>query len=128
MIHIRQWLTREWASLLSELGARDARTLLGRALFYMWLYGSTGIVLGDLAAVYNLFGMSAFLVAAAGVILFSMRVIARTGGGGGADPKMYEWMGVTPPGGPQLPPSGTPQIGRASTAVAPSRPGPVARR
>lgn len=93
MIHIRQWLTREWASLLSELGARDARTLLRRALFYIWLYGSTGIVLGGLYAVYLLFGMAAFVLAAAGVILFSMWVIVCTGGGSGADPEMYEWMG-----------------------------------
>jgi hypothetical protein len=126
MIRIHQWLTREGKFLLAQLGAPDFATLLRRAVFYIWLYGSTGIVLGGLVAVYNLFGMSAFWLAAAGVILFSMWVIARTGGGGGADPEIYKWMGVTPPGKPQLPPSGTPQIGRASRAVAPSRPGPVA--
>jgi hypothetical protein len=43
------------------------------------------------------------------------------------------WLGdrkpaLPPPGKPQLPPSGAPKIGRASRAVAPSRPGPVARR
>jgi hypothetical protein len=127
--------SREGQRLLQDLNAPDFATLLRRAVFYIWLYGSTGIVLGGLVAVYNLFGMSAFLVAAAGVYLFCMWVIARTGGGGGADPEMYEWMCVTPPGKPQLPPSGTPQIGRASTAPTVSgrqgnnsHPGPVARR
>jgi hypothetical protein len=72
---------REWASLLEQLGAPDARTLLQRTLFWLWLYAGTGTVLGSLVAIYELFGMAAFLIAVAGMILFSMWVIARTGGG-----------------------------------------------
>jgi hypothetical protein len=127
-LRIREILAQEWDSLLAQLGTPDARTLFRRALFWVRLYAGTGIVLGGLVAVYDLFGMAAFWVAVAGVYLFCMWVIARTGGGGGADPEMYTWTGVTPLGRQALPPSGTPQIGRASRALTPSRPRPVARR
>jgi hypothetical protein len=88
MIRIRKFLAREGQILLAELDAPDARTLFRRALFWVWFYAGAGSVLGGRVAVYNLFGMSAFWIAVAGVILFGMWVIARTGGGGGADPEM----------------------------------------
>jgi hypothetical protein len=72
-------------------------------------------------------------IAVSGVYLFHIWLLNRTGGGYAGNPEeLLELMGDSPlpppPAKPQLPPSGTPRIGRASTALTPSRPGPVARR
>jgi hypothetical protein len=80
---------------------------------------TTAVLLG-LVWLYYTFGLAAMWMAVLGIILLAIWMEGRT-------PVYYrdaDWLGSDP----ALPPSGTPQIGRASTALTPSRPGPVARR
>jgi hypothetical protein len=91
-----------------------------------------GIIVGGLNAIYLLWGMAAFWVAVFGTFMFLLWLQNRTGGYGSADDAAFLLGNAPPPslppGKPQLPPSGTPQIGRASTAITTSRPGPAAGR
>ena len=103
---IRKFLAREGKFLLEELGAPDARTLLRRALFWLYFYTATATILFGVVAVYELFGLAAMWIAVAGLFLFYVWLQNRTGGYGCADPEMYDWMGLAPPGNPQLPPPG----------------------
>jgi hypothetical protein len=128
-------LAREGRWLLQDLNASDFATLLRRVTFWVRFYIGCGIILGGVAAVEEVFGLAAMWIAVAGVYLFHIWLLNRTGGGNaGNAEEMLELMGDSPPSlppppdKPQLPPLGTPQIGRASTALTPSRPGPVARR
>ena len=132
---IRKFLAREGRFLLEELGAPDFATLLRRVTFWVRFYIGCGIILGGVVAVEEVFGLAAMCIAVAGVYLFHIWLLNRTGGGyAGNAEELLELMGDSPsllpprPGKPQLPPSGTPQIGRARTALKPSRPGPVSRR
>jgi hypothetical protein len=96
---------------------------------WYWIRGMISglIVLGGLIAVEELFGLAAMFIAGAAVVVLLNR---QNGGGVSADEAalLLGDSALLPPGKPQLPPSGAPQIGRASTALTPSRPGPVARR
>ena len=125
-------LAREGQRLLEDLNAPDFATLLRRVTFWVRFYIGCGIILGGVVAVEEVFGLAAMWIAVAGVYLFHIWLLNRTGGGyAGNAEEMLELMGDSPPSlldKPQLPPPGTPQIGRASTALTPSRPGPVARR
>jgi hypothetical protein len=110
----------------------EARMLFWRGVF--WVCSATfigGILLG-LVAVYEQFGMAAMWLAVLLLYLLYLWTEHRKPiyFGGGDDMLWLDGRKPTlpPPGKPQLPPSGAPQIGRASSAVAPSRPGPVARR
>jgi hypothetical protein len=124
MIRIRKMLAREGKSLLEELGAPDFATLLRRVTLWVRFYIGCGSIIGAVYAVYVLFGMAAMWIAVAGLFLFHAWLLNRTGGYAGNAEEMLELMGDSPPslppqpGKPQLPPSGTPQIGRASTAIA----------
>jgi hypothetical protein len=96
---------------------------------WYWTRGSVAIlvVVGGLIAVEELFGIAAMFIAMMVVLL----LLSQQNGGGVSAEEAAFLLGdsaLPPPGKPQLPPSGTPQIGRSSTAIAPSRPGPVARR
>jgi hypothetical protein len=128
-------LAREEQRLLQDLNAPDFARLLRRITFWVRFYIGCSIILGGIVAIEEVFGLPAMWIAVAGVYLFHIWLLNRTGGGyAGNAEEMLELMGdsppslPSPPGKPQLPLSGTPQIGRASRAVAPSRPGPVARR
>ena len=123
------WLAREGKFLLEELGAPDARTLLRRATFWLYFYVGCGIVMGGIVAVGQLFGLPAMAIAVVGVLLFSVWLQNRTGGYGGADPEMCDWMGVTPPGNPQLPPPDkralqAPSVRQITRSQRPALPGP----
>jgi hypothetical protein len=127
---IRKGLAPEGQILLAELGAPDFAPLLRRATFWVRFYIGCGIILGGVVAVEEVFGLHAMWIAVARIYLFHIWLLNRTAGGytGNAE-EMLELMGDRPPSllpapdKPQLPPSGTPQIGRASTALTPSRPG-----
>ena len=126
---IRKFLTREGQFLLQEFGAPDSRTLLRRALFWLYFYTATATILFGVVAVYELFGVAAMWVAVAALFLFYVWLQNRTGGYGGADSEMYDWMGVAPPGNPQLPPPGTqalpaPGPRQLSMSQRPALPGP----
>jgi hypothetical protein len=129
---IRKFLAREGRLLLQEFGAPDARTLLLRAVFWVYFVTRCGIMLGGLVALYVLFGLAAMWLGVVAIYLLYIWQLQRApvyfGDGsefgldfGGSAP-------ILPPGRAALPPSGTPQIGRASRALRPNRPGPVARR
>src|SRR5262249_13874969 len=84
-------------------------------------YIGCGIILGGVVAVEEVFGLAAMWIAVAGVYLFHIWLLNRTGGGyAGNAEELLELMDDSRPslpprlGKPKLPPSGTPQIGRAS--------------
>jgi hypothetical protein len=131
LIHIRKFLAREGKFLLEEFGAPDARTVLWRALFWVYFVTGTGFMLGGLYAVYLAFGFAAMYACIFILFLVYVRLQRRVPVYFDDDPIMLGGdppRSLPPPGRQALPPLGTPQIGRVSTASAPSRPGPVARR
>jgi hypothetical protein len=136
MVHIRKIPARVGALLLAQFVAPDFRTLVLRAI--LWVCATSFIFAGllGLVWVYYTFGLAAMWVAVLGIILLAIQMERRA-------PVYYgdaDWLGSDP----ALPPPGTPQIGRASTAIARrssntsptvsgrqdnnSRPGRVARR
>jgi hypothetical protein len=60
--------------------APDVRTLLRRGVFWVLFAAGTGIPIGALYSVYVLFGFPAMLIAAAGLFLFCVWALSRTGG------------------------------------------------
>jgi hypothetical protein len=140
-------LAREGQRVLQDLNAPDFATLLRRITFWVRFYIGCSIILGGIVAIEEVFGLAAMWIAVAGVYLFHIWLLNRTGGGyAGNAGELLELIGDSPPppGKPQLPPSGAPQIGRACTAIARrssntsptvsgrqdnnSRPGPLVRR
>jgi hypothetical protein len=129
---IRRFLAREVQRLLQEFDAPDIRTLWHRICFWAYFYISCSILLGGLVALYSLFGLAAMWLGVVAIYLLHIWLLRRTpvycGDGSEFGLDLGGSAPILPPGKPQLPPSGTPQIGRASTALTPSRPGPVAHR
>jgi hypothetical protein len=77
---IRKFQAWEGQILLAELGAPDARTLLRRITFWVRFYIGCGIILGGVVAVEEVFGLAAMWIAVAGVYLFHVWLLNRTGG------------------------------------------------
>jgi hypothetical protein len=125
---IRKFLANEGRILLEELGAPDARTLLRRVRFSARFYIKCGILVGGIAAVEEVFGLAAMWIVVAGVYLFHIWLLNRTGGGYvGYAEEMLVLMGdsgpsLPPPGKQALPPPSTPQIGRSNQALTKHRP------
>ena len=123
---IRRFLAREGQRLLQEFNAPDGRTLLLRAVFWVWLYGACGIVCGGLVAVYYLFGIPAMYGVVFLLYLLCVRLEARRPVyldnwpfGPGRDPALPPpgKPALPPPGARALPPPSRRQIGRASSVL-----------
>jgi hypothetical protein len=116
-----------WTKFTERTFSRINSVEFKRAVFFVYFFSGCGIILGGLAMLIEWYGFQGMIGGVFAVYMLYLWSLRWVPVGGGADPEMREWMGVPPPRKPQLPPSGTAQIGRASTAITPSRPGPVAR-
>jgi hypothetical protein len=121
-------LTREGQRLLQDLNAPDFAAVLPRITSWLRFYIGCGIILGGVVAVEEVFGLAAMWIAVAGLYLFHIRLLSRTGGGyAGNAEEMLELMGDSQPslppraGKPQLPPSGGTQIGRSQRPALPGQ-------
>jgi len=84
-------------------------------------------IFGGLIVVYQFFGMVAFWIGIGAVFLAYIWMQRRTPYSPIPEPEpMSGWFGDGKP--PLPPPSAQAQLGSTSTALTPSRPGPVARR
>jgi hypothetical protein len=117
---IRKFLAREVEFLVAELGAFDARTLLWRAFF--WLYVTifiTAALLG-LVAVYNIFGLPLMYAVVFILFLLCLRLEPRTPSHFEGEPLVLGGdrpPSPPPPAQPASPAPGTPRLGRSSMAV-----------
>jgi hypothetical protein len=107
----------------------EAGMLFCRGALWVLFTAPIAAILLGLVAVYNEYGLPAMYGAVA--LLYLLYLGMQRGSSGYLDDGSM-WLGgdkaLPPPGKQRLPRPGPPQIGRASTAVASSRPGSVARR
>jgi hypothetical protein len=118
------WRERRMPERAPEEPIDFRRALANGLVWAILLPVLLGMSLG-LTWVFETFGTTAFFVCVAAIILFCIWLEHRAPVHMGGD-----WLsdGLIGHSTQSLPPSGTPQIGRASTVIAPSRPGTVARR